>query len=451
MTTGTEWKTLLLFSLPLMAGNLLQQLYNIVDGIIVGNFVGEAAFASVATGQPLVFLYLALAIGMSVGVNIVVSQFFGAGKNDKLSVSIDTALILLGVLGILLTIFGVTMSEPLLRYLLNVHEEILHDAVVYMSIYSVGLFFTFMYNCIAAILRGFGDSKATLYFLLVATILSTILTLLFVPVFGWGVMGAAVSTVLAQATCAIVSFVYLRKKFPYQKTDKHWDSAIAKTMAKLGAPIAVQMGVLSIGNAAMWRLVNNFEITVPGVVAAYGAAVRLDMIILVPIMGFQSGLASFVGQNMGAGRLDRVKRGLHATVIMSLVITVLMSIVLYPLAEHIVGLFGLTDGSLQIGATMVRFMTLFFWIFSVYITINGLLQGAGDTFILSISTLSALIIRVAMGYLSVSFGILGHEAAWIPIPIGWALALVISGIRYLTGGWKKKAIVGKNHIAKAEN
>jgi len=441
MTTGVEWKTILLFALPLMAGNFLQQLYNIIDGIIVGNFVGEAAFASVATGQPLVFLYLALAIGMSVGVNIVVSQFFGAGKTDKLSVSIDTALILLGALGITLTIIGVTVSGPLLRNVLNVHDDILRDAVVYMSIYSIGLFFTFMYNCIAAILRGFGDSKATLYFLIIATALSTILTILFVPIFGWGVAGAAISTVIAQAASAVVSFIYLRKKFPYEKAGKHWDGEIAKTMVKLGAPVAVQMGVLSLGNAAMWRLVNGFEYTVPGIVAAYGAAIRIDMLILVPIMGFQSGLASFVGQNIGAGKLDRVKRGYRSVVVMSLLITILISAVLYPFAEQIVGLFGLADAALQLGASMIRFLMMFFWVFSIYITTNGLLQGAGDTVMLSVSTLSALIIRVSLGYLAVHLGILGHEAAWVPIPIGWALALIISGVRYFTGGWKKKAII----------
>jgi len=450
MTLGAEWKTILLFSLPLMAGNLLQQLYNIIDGIIVGRTVGQDAFAAVTTGQPLVFLYLALALGMSVGANIVVAQFFGAGRNEKLSVSIDTALILLGGLGILLTAFGIIFSGPLLRNVLNVHESVLQDATTYMSIFSIGLFFTFLYNSIAAILRGFGDSKAILYFLLISTILSTILTILFVPIFGWGVAGAAASTVIAQATCAVVSFIYLRKKIPYEKSGKHWDGKIAKTMARLGAPIAVQMAVLSVGNAAMWRLVNNFEATVPGVIAAYGAAIRLDMLIFVPIMGFQSGLASFVGQNMGAGKLDRVKRGFHSTIIMSLIVTVIMSAILYPFAPQIVGLFGLTDGALEIGATMVRFLMMFFWIFSIYITINGVLQGSGDTIMLSISTLSALTIRVLLGYLAVHFEILGHEAAWLPLPIGWAIALIISSVRYFTGGWRKKAIIGKRKPEEAK-
>jgi len=443
MTHGKEWKLILLFTLPLMAGNLLQQLYNVIDGIIVGNFVSEAAFASVATAAPLVFLYLALALGLSVGVNIVVSQYFGAGKNNMLSVAIDTALILLGIAGITLTVLGVFFSETLLRELLNVHEEILPDAVRYMRIYSFGLFFTFMYNAVAAILRGFGDSKATLYFLLVATILSTVLTFLFVIVIRWGVAGAAFSTVLAQATCAIVSYIYLRKRFPYERTGSHWNASIAKTMVKLGAPIAIQMGVVSIGNGTMWRLVNGFESTTPGIVAAYGAALRLDMLVFVPIMGFQSGLASFTGQNMGAGRLDRVKCGLYSSVGIAVFTTLILSAALYIFAEAFVGFFGLTDNALVLGIQVIRFMTLFFWMFAAYMTLGGLLQGAGDTIVMSVATLSAIIIRVAAGYAAVELDWLGYEAAWVTMPIGWICAFIITFTRYFTGGWRKKAIAGK--------
>jgi len=443
MTSGKEWKLILLFTLPIMAGNLLQQLYNVIDGIIVGNFVSEHAFASVTTGAPLVFLYLSLAIGLSIGVNIVVSQFYGAGKTDKLGVSIDTALTLLGICGIILTTLGVIFSETLLRAFLYVPEAKLPDAARYMQIYSLGLFFTFMYNGIAAILRGLGDSKATLYFLLIATVLSTILTFVFVLAVRWGVAGAAFSTVLAQAVCAIVSYVYLRKRYPYTRSDKHWDRSIAITMAKLGMPIAIQLCIVSVGNGAMQRLVNDFESTIPGVVAAYGAAMRLDLLVFVPIMGFQSGLASFTGQNMGAGKLDRVKRGLRASIAMSMIVTVVLSALLYIFAENVISFFGLADTSLILGTSIIRFMTLFFWMFAAFQTLSGLLQGAGDTILISISTLTALIIRIVIGYLSVHMGWMGPEAAWIAMPIGWVFAIIITFTRYFTGGWKTKAVAGR--------
>ena len=443
LTTGKEWKVILLFTLPIMAGYLLQQLYSIVDGVIVGNFVSEAAFAAVATCQPLTALYLALAVGLSVGVGVVISQYYGAEKKDKLPVAIDTAIILLGVCGLSLTLFGVILSPFLLKNVLNVPDDILTDAITYIRIYSVGLLFQFLYNGIAATLRSFGDSKATLYFLLIAAVLSTVLTFAFILLVKWGVAGAAFSTVLAQFVCVIVSFIYLRTRFPHEKASRRWDREIAGTMIKLGLPIAVQMGVVSFGNGAMQRLVNGFEGTAPGVIAAYGAAVRLDMFIYVPITGFQSGLASFTGQNIGAGRLDRVRRGFVYTIIMSMSVTLLVTACVNIFAVPIVTMFGLTGNALLIGVERITFMTLFFWMFSGYMTLGGLLQGAGDTVLQSVATLSALVLQVTTGYLTVHLGLLGYTAAWITTPFGWGLAIIITYTRYFTGGWKKKAVAGK--------
>ena len=443
MTTGKEWKIILLFTLPIMAGNLLQQLYNVVDGIIVGNFISEAAFAAVATCHPLSAFYLALAMGLSVGVGVVVSQYYGAERNDKLPAVIDTALILLGACGLFFTVFGVTSSQVLLSRLLNVPDDIIPDSVRYMRIYCIGLFFQFIYNGIAATLRSFGDSKATLYFLLISTVLNTALDLIFVVIFGMGVTGVAIATVLAQVTCVAVSYIYLRKRFPYQKSGEHWAPGIASTMTRLGLPIALQMGIVSFGNGAMQRLVNGFAGTAPGIIAAYGAAIRLDMFRFVPIMGFQSGLASFTGQNIGAGRLDRVKRGFLSAIIMSVVSTVILSILFYIFARPVVSFFGLTGDAMNIGVQQVRFTTMFLWIFAAYMTLGGLLQGAGDTLLMSVATLTALAVRVATGYLTVYLGWLGYNAAWVTNPVGWCIAMSITFTRYFTGGWKKKAVAGR--------
>ena len=445
MTTGKEWKLILLFTLPIMAGNLLQQLYQTVDGIIVGNFVSEPAFAAVGASQPLAFMFLALAFGMSVGVGVVISQYYGAGKHDKLPLAIDTSIILLGVCGLALTLLGLIFSPFMLRVILGVPDEdgILPLAVTYMRIYSIGLFFQFLYNGIAAILRGFGDSKATLYFLIVATVLNTLLDLLFVIVFGWGVAGAAVATVIAQIVCVTVSYVYLRKKHPFINSAKHFDSEIAVTTVRLGLPIAIQMAIVSFGNGAMHRLVNGFNATAPGVIAAYSAGNRIDAFLFVPIMGFQAGLANFAGQNIGAGNLQRVRRGYFATLVMSLSLTIAMSVALYVYAAPVVTAFGLTDSALLIGVEQIKFMTMFFWMFSVHITLGGVLQGAGDTVFMSASTLTALAARVSTGYLAVELGILGYSAAWVTTPVAWFLAMVITYTRYLTGGWKKKAVAGK--------
>jgi putative MATE family efflux protein len=443
MTVGKEWKLILLFTLPIMAGNILQQLYNIIDGIIVGNFVGELSFASVATSGPLVLMYLALAFGLSVGVGITVSQYFGAGKDDELPIAIDTALILLGVCGLIFTGVGMILSPHMLRIILNVPEEIFPEAVTYMRIYSAGLFFQFMYNCIASTLRGIGDSKATLYFLIVSAILNIILTFIFVITIKWGVAGAAFSTVLAQAVCATVSYIYLRKRFPFIKGGKHFDIKLAKTMIKLGLPIAVQMSLISLGNGAMQRLVNSFGVTTPAVVPAYGAAVRLDALVFVPMSGFQAGLASFTGQNIGAGKLERVRTGLRSSLVMAVLCTVFISLCYYIFAETIVGFFGLSNESLVIGTSIVRYFTFFFWILACNMMFSGVLQGAGDTVIITLATLTSLSTRVVLGYLAAHFEILGYSAAWMPVPLGWLFWATIIYSRYFSGKWKNKAVAGR--------
>ena len=442
MTVGKEWKVILFFALPIMAGNFLQQLHSIIDGIIVGNFVGEHAFAAVATSMPLIVMYLALSIGLSVGVGVIVSQFYGAKKEDELPVAIDTALILLGLCGLFFTIMGTVFSPILLRYFLTVPDEIVHDSITYLRIFSIGLVFQFMYNGIAATLRAFGDAKAILYFLLISAILSTILTFVFVVILPWGVAGAAFSTIIAQAVCAVVSYIYLRKKFPFKKAGKHWDGALAAKMIKLGMPVAIQMGVLSVGNGAMFRLVNGFEGTNPGIIAAYGAAIRLDMLIHVPIHSFGMGLASFTGQNIGAGSLDRIKRGLASSLLMSFSLVVIVSVFLNIFAYQAIAFFGLTDASMSYGVEMIRFLSFFFWLFACNMTMNGLLQGSGDTLTASMGTMVALATRILVGYSAVHFGLLGYSAAWIAVPVGWAVASVLIFTRFFRGGWKKKAVAG---------
>ena len=443
MTVGREWKHVLLFTLPIMAGSLLQQLYNTVDGIIVGQFVGENAFAGVATCQPMAFFFLSFAMGLSVGVGIVISQYFGAGKHDSLPLAIDTALILLGLCGLALTIIAFIIAPFILKTVLNVPLHVYQHSLAYFRIYASGLFFQFVYNAIAATLRGLGDSKAILFFLIIATILNTALDLLFIVVFKWSVAGAAIATVIAQVVCASVSYAYLRKRFKFSKSGDHWNSEISLSIIKLGLPIAVQQSVVSFGHGAMQRLVNSFSETVPGIMAAYGAGGRMNNFLYVPILGFQSGLASFTGQNIGAGRLDRVNRGYRKTLIMSLSITVFMSVLLNIFASHVVTIFGLSGDALQVGVEQIRFLTMFIWMFSCYMTLGGVLQGAGDTVLQSATTLSALCMQIVSAYVLVHFGILGYNAAWISTPIGWTLAILISYTRYFTGGWKKKAIAGK--------
>ena len=251
MTVGTEWKLILLFALPVLAGNILQQLYNTVDGIVVGRYVGETALSSVGTCAPLTMLFLAIAMGLSLGAGIIVSQYFGAEMHTDMATAVNTSLILMTGFGVIMSVIGISLSEVLLRYILRVPDKILPGALVYIRIYSGGLLFQFIYNGIASILRGVGNSKATLYFLLISAGANIVLDLVFVIVFHMGIAGAAVATVISQAACCIVSFIYMRSKLEMSPEGKKYDPRTAKTVLKLAIPAAIQHSIVAVGNVTM--------------------------------------------------------------------------------------------------------------------------------------------------------------------------------------------------------
>lgn len=449
MTKGREWKLIVLFALPIMAANLLQQLYNTADNIIVGNFAEATApgsFAAVSTTASLAFLYLAFAMGLGVGVSVVCAQLFGAKQEHKLSLAVDTGMILLGALGIVVMIIGFVLTPVLLSRVLSVRDpEILRLATLYMRIYCIGLPFQFVYNSIASALRGVGDSKASLLFLLITSVTNILLDLWFIIGFGWGVAGAAIATVISQVLCVVISYIYLRRRFPFRRGETHLDGALCKTIVRVGLPTAIQQSIVSFGNVAMMRLVHYFSSIYPAgnaIVEAFGAGSRIDMFAFVPVMGFQSALASFTGQNIAAGKLERVKRGYYVTLATGLSITIAICFVLQFFAEPIIGLFGLSGEAVAIGAEQIRFYAKVFWIFSLYMLLGGVLQGAGDTLLQSAATLSALAVRVAVAYLGVYvFDWFGYEASWTTMMYGWIVALIITNVRFYTGGWKNKAVV----------
>ncbi|MDR1217064.1 MAG: MATE family efflux transporter, partial [Oscillospiraceae bacterium] len=323
MTRGSEWKLVLMFTLPIMAGNLLQQLYNAVDGIVVSWFAEDRAlaFAGVGVCAALTFLFLAFAMGISVGVGVVVSQFYGAQKHDELAVAVDTSLVLLTLLGAVVSVIGYAVSPLLLDTVLAVPDTIRGHALTYIRIYCLGLVFQFVYNCISFILRGVGDSKATLIFLLITACLNVVLDLAFVIVFHWDVAGVAWATLISQAVCMVISYIYLRRRFPFVAGGRHFDGKLCRTILKIGVPTAVQQSIVSFGNIAMQRLVNGFG---EDSIAAFSAGVRINNFMFVPISGFQSGLANFTGQNIGADRLDRVKKGYRVTLFMAVSVTLVV-------------------------------------------------------------------------------------------------------------------------------
>ena len=449
MTVGSEWKELLLFSLPIMAGQFLQQLYNTVDSIVVSHYGGatqeisDAMFAAVGSCTSLIFLLLAISLGLSNGGGVLVAQLYGARRETELRRAASTLLITQTVLGAALAVFGSVGAQLLVVGLMRVTDEATRGyAIEYFAIYAVGLVFQYVYNAVAGILRAVGDSKASMYFLIVSAVLNTILDLWFVISFGWGVVGVAVATVVAQAVCAAFSIFYMFRRYPvfrFKRREFVFDVGKFKLCLKLGIPAIIQQAVVSLGNVFIQRLVNSFgQVTM----SAFNAGNRMESYATIPIFGMNNAEASFTGQNVGAEKYDRVKRGWVASTAMSCGMSVVISILLYILAPDFAKLFNLSGEALSQAVEYQRWMSYFVILFAAYMPTSGLLQGAGDVVWTSMNSFATLTTRVVVAYLMVYSFDVGYAACWLNIPFGWGLGVLLSVPRYFSGRWKNKRVVG---------
>lgn len=443
MTSGTEWKSILLFALPIMAGQFLQQLYNTVDGIVVGNYVSEAALGSVGACSTLAFLFLALSVGFGNGCGVMIAQLFGAKQVEKLKQAVSTSMIVIFTFGVIMTLIGYFGAEALVIHVLNIHEPELVDlSTVYFAVYSLGLVFQFLYNCVASILRAVGDSKATLYFLCVSALLNLVLDVLFVAVFRWSITGAAAATVISQLVCCVVCFVYMFKKYPmfrFRPKEFRFSPEYGKLCVQLGFPLTVQQSIVGLGNIFMQRLVNYFGAVT---MAAFTCGGRFESYCMIPALGFNSAMAMFTGQNVGAGRIDRVDRAMKDTMKLAMGITLAIATVLFLGAYPLAGLFGVEDESLRQAVDYLRTVSYFMVIFAMYLTMNGVIQGSGDVGYSSFCSLFTLGVRLALSYTLVFVFDFSYYVIWRCIPVGWIIGLFMAMARLKSGKWKSKAIVG---------
>lgn len=452
LTQGSEGRNIFRFAAPMLVGHMFQQLYTFVDQIIVGRFLGKEALASVGASFPVIFTLIALIIGIATGGTIVISQFFGAKNFTKVKRAIDTIFITMGIFAVVMTLVGIFFSEQIFR-LIKLPEELMATADIYFTIYVSGLVVFFGYNGVAAILRGLGDSITPLYFLILATILNIGLDLLFIVKLGWGIEGAALATIIAQGVAFIVAVFYLNKtheliKFNLREFSFDWE--IFKQSLRIGLPTGLQQTFVALGMMALMGIVNGFG---TNVVAAYTAAGRLDSLAIIPSMVFSHALATFVGQNIGAGKIDRVKRGLSRTMLMAsataILITVLVILFKYPMMS----LFTHDQQVINIGGDYLTIVTSFYLMFTWMFVYGGVMRGAGDTLIPMFLTLFSLwIIRIPTAmFLSQEtiqvFGLsikgmgMGEKGIWWSIPSGWGIGLLLSYLYYRTGRWRTKSVV----------
>ncbi len=438
-TTGNEASILFRFTLPMLIGNVFQQLYSTVDSIIVGQALGKNALAAVGTSFPVIFLLISLIMGITMGTNILVAQYYGAREMQKVKKTIDTAYIFLFVASLTITALGLILSKPVL-ILLQTPPEVLPLAKQYMDITFIGIITVFGYNSINSILRGLGDSKTPLFFLIIATVINIVLDLLFILVFNWGVAGAAWATVIAQGFSFVFGLYYLNRfheLFNFNLRDMHFSPDIFRLSLKIGLPTGVQQMLVGSGLMVLFRIVNGFG---PAVVAAYTAATRIDSFASMPAINFSAAVSSFVGQNLGAGKPERVKKGYLAALGMSTLISLTMTIIALIFSEQLIALFNSDPEVIEAGASYLVIVGLFYIVFSTMFITNGVMRGAGDTFIpMLITLLSLWLVRVpAAALLSQRYG---SDGIWWGIPLGWLLGAALSIGYYLTGRWKSKVVV----------
>lgn len=439
LTKGSPGKGLLLFALPMILGNLFQQFYNMVDTIIVGKYVGEDALAAVGASYALTTVFVMIAIGGGTGASVVISQYLGAKENGKMKTAVSTAMITFLGTSMILGIFGIVTNRMILS-ILGTPENVLGDAALYLRIYFTGLPFLFMYNILSAIFNSLGDSKTSLYLLIFSSVLNIFLDLFAVRLFNMGVAGVAVATVVAQGIAAVLSFSILLKRLKvYQDAQCYFDITILKKMVKVAIPSIIQQSIVSVGMLLVQSVVNGFG---SSVLAGYTAGMRLESICIVPMISMGNAVSTFTAQNIGAGQTERVRKGYRVSYgivsVFAVIICVVLLVFKYPLIQMF--LEGEKGGeAFETGVAYLSFIAYFFVFIGLKASTDGVLRGAGDVFVFTAANLVNLAIRVSFAFLMAP--VIGVQAVWCAVPIGWTVNYIISGLRYLTGQWSRKKLV----------
>lgn len=449
LTEGNEGKIILNFALPMLLGNVFQQLYNVVDSIIIGRVLGKEALASVGASFPLIFTLISFVVGIAMGSTIVISQYFGAKQMDKVKRAMDTLYIFMFFSSIVLTFVGVYGSKYIFM-LISLPEEIIPLAVDYFSVYSFGFLFFFGFQGTSAILRGLGDSRTPVYFLIVSTLVNIALDLVFVLWFKWGVQGVAAATVIAQGGAFLTIVLYLNRFHSFivfAPFKMKFDREIFKKSLQIGLPSGFQQTFVSVGFLALYKIVNMFGTTT---IAAYSIAMRIDSFAVLPAMNFSAAISTFVGQNIGANKMERISKGLKATLKLMSIVSIVITLLAVVFAEPIISVFTTDKEVIDIGIHYLYIVSPFYIVLAAMFVISGLLRGAGDTIASMIITIITLwLFRIPASYfLSLKIGVVG---IWWGIPVAWIVGAFIAYFYYRTGSWKKRIVIKYDASGKIED
>lgn len=439
MTIGSPTKLILMFTLPMLVGNLFQQLYNMVDSIVVGRFVGANALAAVGATGAVNFLFFSLCFGVSAGVGVVVSQFFGAERPEMVEKAIANGLYILALSAILMSVLGVMLARPVL-VLLNTPEVILNDAVIYMQVSCAGIIAIAAYNGVSAILRALGDSKTPLYFMVVSCFVNIGLDLLFVLQFNWSVFGVAFATVIAQMIAAIGAFIYAYRKisfFRVKKQNRAWKTDIAGRCFQLGLPIALQNSMIALSCIFLQGVINGFG---ENLVAANTALGRIEQLVQQPYNSLGAAITTFTGQNIGAGKIERVKKGYRVGVISVTIFSLIMLIPGQFFGEQIVGIFVQDEEVIAIGAKGFAITSWFYFFLGMIYVARSVLNGAGDAIYAMINGVIEVAGRVGFAVPLTMIPFIGIWGVFFTTGFTWTLTGIISMLRYKKGKWAQKIL-----------
>ena len=434
MTQGSPTRHILLFALPTLIGNIFQQIYNLADSIIVGNYVGSEAFAAIGATSSITFLFFALCNGIGSGGGVVVSQYYGARDDRNVKKCIVNSGIIMLITPVIFGILGFTLS-PLLLRLLETPENIMADAVLYTRFMSVGLLFVSLYNFLSSMLKALGDSKSPLYFLIISTIINVVMDILFVVVIPMGIMGAALATVIAQFISVLLCAVYAYKKNPYFRISREDITVSFKMIGKivrLGVPMSLQFALIAVSSMALQRVVNGFGTTA---ITAFTATNRIEQFIHQPYMTLAASLATFSGQNFGAKRNDRVLAGYKKSLLIMVILTAFLMLAMQTFGQMLISFFISNEEEnaaavIALGAKGLRITSLFYLSLGMIYVVRGVLTGIGDAFFALFNGIIEVIGRFTIPLLLTAYLGYGEAGIWLSSGLVWLLSGVTAWIRY---------------------
>ena len=439
MTKGSPLKLITKFMLPLLLGNVLQQLYNVVDSIVVGNFVGPEALAAVSNSFIVMFLLMSLFGGIGMGATILIAQFLGAKQNEDIKRTVDTMYITLFVGGLALSLFGFFMAPTLLKLLNTPEGSITEMSTIYLRTITVGLILNFGYSVNNGILQGIGDGKSSLLFLGIATVINIVLDLLFVAFFGLGVFGVALATIIAQGFSFIFGIFYINKKitvFKVRLKGMKFSPDILRKSLKIGFPAAIQNMLVSLGVLLLQRLINSYGSTF---MAGFSAGAKIDAFVFMPIMSFGSAMTTFVGQNIGAKRLDRVKIGVRTTLALALGLSLLLSAACILCGKFLLHAFVDDAAVIAVGQEYIFRVMIGFPFLAILFVLSAVIRGAGQTTVPLVTTIISMLgARISSAYFYAEH--FGQNNIFWCFATDWLVSAVILGVYYLSGHWKKKCM-----------